>query len=63
MLVASLRKVKRFYDLKSAEMSDLFHVVSVVSKVVERHFQGTSLTISVQDGPEAGQTVKVTACG
>ena len=40
-------------------MSDLFQVVSSVSKVAERHFKGTSLTISVQDGPEAGQTVQV----
>ncbi|KAJ8409313.1 hypothetical protein AAFF_G00235110 [Aldrovandia affinis] len=29
-----------------------------VADVVERHFQGTSLTIAIQDGPEAGQTVK-----
>lgn len=58
VLVASLRKVKRFYDLEPPEMSDLFRVVSIVSRVVERHFQGTSLTISVQDGPQAGQTVQ-----
>ncbi|XP_053377502.1 deaminated glutathione amidase-like [Mercenaria mercenaria] len=58
VLVASIRKVKRFNDLEPAEMSDLFRVVSHVSKVVEKHFKGTSLTLSVQDGPEAGQTVE-----
>ncbi|KYO25041.1 bis(5'-adenosyl)-triphosphatase [Alligator mississippiensis] len=30
----------------------------MVGNVVEKHFCGTSLTISIQDGPEAGQTVK-----
>ncbi|XP_060575364.1 nitrilase and fragile histidine triad fusion protein NitFhit-like [Ruditapes philippinarum] len=58
VLVAPIRKVLRFNDLEPAEMSDMFQVVSSVSKVVEKHFKGTSLTLSVQDGPEAGQTVQ-----
>ena len=34
--------------------------VQTVGKVVERVYQGTALTIAVQDGPAAGQTVKHT---
>ncbi|XP_023056384.1 bis(5'-adenosyl)-triphosphatase isoform X2 [Piliocolobus tephrosceles] len=33
-------------------------VTQRVGTVVEKHFHGTSLTFSMQDGPEAGQTVK-----
>jgi bis(5'-adenosyl)-triphosphatase len=58
-LVASLRKVHRFNDLEPAEVADMFQTVKVVSRVVEKHFKGTSLTLSIQDGTEAGQTVKV----
>ncbi|XP_045145881.1 bis(5'-adenosyl)-triphosphatase isoform X2 [Echinops telfairi] len=36
----------------------IFTATQRVGKVVEQHFQGTSLTFSIQDGPEAGQTVK-----
>ncbi|XP_069825041.1 bis(5'-adenosyl)-triphosphatase [Dendropsophus ebraccatus] len=57
VLVCPLRPVKRFKDLMPEEVSDLFSTVQRVSSVVEKHFGGTSLTISIQDGPEAGQTV------
>ncbi|XP_056379692.1 bis(5'-adenosyl)-triphosphatase [Hyla sarda] len=57
VLVCPLRPVKRFKDLMPEEVSDLFSTVQSVSTVVEKHFGGTSLTISIQDGPEAGQTV------
>uniref|UniRef100_A0A8C6YW12 HIT domain-containing protein n=1 Tax=Nothoprocta perdicaria TaxID=30464 RepID=A0A8C6YW12_NOTPE len=62
VLVCPLRPVERFRDLRPDEVADLFHTVQRVGDVVEKHFCGTSLTISVQDGPEAGQTVKVSAC-
>jgi len=51
--------VPRFDDLDPAEVNDLFSTTKVVSKVIEKHFKGTSLTINIQDGPEAGQTVTV----
>ncbi|KAG8556259.1 hypothetical protein GDO81_017996 [Engystomops pustulosus] len=57
ILVCPLRPVKRFKDLMPEEISDLFNTVQKVSNVVEKHFNGTSLTISMQDGLEAGQTV------
>ncbi|KAM4654542.1 bis(5'-adenosyl)-triphosphatase isoform 1-T5 [Amazona ochrocephala] len=58
VLVCPLRPVERFRDLRPEEVADLFCVAQRVGTVVEKHFCGTSLTISVQDGPEAGQTVK-----
>ncbi|XP_050168846.1 bis(5'-adenosyl)-triphosphatase isoform X1 [Myiozetetes cayanensis] len=58
VLVCPLRPVERFRDLRPEEVADLFRTAQRVGNVVERHFCGTSLTISIQDGPEAGQTVK-----
>ncbi|KAG0738321.1 hypothetical protein G6F16_011403 [Rhizopus arrhizus] len=28
-----------------------------IGRAVEKHYQGTSLTMTIQDGPQAGQTV------
>ncbi|XP_009995310.1 PREDICTED: bis(5'-adenosyl)-triphosphatase [Chaetura pelagica] len=58
VLVCPLRPVERFRDLCPEEVADLFRTAQRVGDVVEKHFCGTSLTISIQDGPEAGQTVK-----
>uniref|UniRef100_A0A5F9D3F2 Bis(5'-adenosyl)-triphosphatase n=1 Tax=Oryctolagus cuniculus TaxID=9986 RepID=A0A5F9D3F2_RABIT len=58
VLVCPLRPVERFRDLRPDEVADLFQATQRVGTVVEKHFQGTSLTFSIQDGPEAGQTVK-----
>ncbi|XP_054936178.1 bis(5'-adenosyl)-triphosphatase isoform X5 [Physeter macrocephalus] len=59
VLVCPLRPVERFRDLRPNEVADLFQAAQRVGTAVEKHFQGTSLTFSVQDGPEAGQTVKL----
>uniref|UniRef100_F6Z8J6 HIT domain-containing protein n=1 Tax=Monodelphis domestica TaxID=13616 RepID=F6Z8J6_MONDO len=61
VLVCPVRPVERFRDLQPNEVADLFQMVQRVGNVVEKHFQGTSLTFSMQDGPESGQTVKVSA--
>nr|XP_035937350.1 bis(5'-adenosyl)-triphosphatase-like [Halichoerus grypus] len=58
VLVCPLRPVERFGDLRPDEVADLFQATQRVGLVVEKHFQGASLTFSMQDGPEAGQTVK-----
>ncbi|XP_058469847.1 bis(5'-adenosyl)-triphosphatase [Solea solea] len=58
VLVCPLRPVERFRDLRPEEVADLFSTTQVVANLVEKHFSATSLTIAVQDGPEAGQTVK-----
>ncbi|ETE66916.1 hypothetical protein L345_07298, partial [Ophiophagus hannah] len=59
VLICPLRPVERFRDLHPEEVADLFRTTQAVGNIVEQHFGGTSLTISVQDGPEAGQTVKL----
>ncbi|XP_029288273.1 bis(5'-adenosyl)-triphosphatase isoform X3 [Cottoperca gobio] len=59
VLVCPLRPVERFRDLQPDEMADLFSTTQRVANLVEKHFNGTSLTIAIQDGPEAGQTVKL----
>ncbi|XP_055239460.1 bis(5'-adenosyl)-triphosphatase isoform X5 [Gorilla gorilla gorilla] len=62
VLVCPLRPVERFHDLRPDEVADLFQATQRVGTVVEKHFHGTSLTFSMQDGPEAGQTVKQQIC-
>ena len=58
VLVATRRVVKRFADLTRDEVSDLFLCTHRVVPVIEREFCGTSVTIAVQDGVDAGQTVE-----
>ncbi|XP_071370044.1 bis(5'-adenosyl)-triphosphatase-like, partial [Centroberyx affinis] len=58
VLVCPLRPVERFRDLRPDELADLFSTTQRVGTLVEKHFNATSLTIAMQDGPEAGQTVK-----
>ncbi|XP_075869376.1 bis(5'-adenosyl)-triphosphatase isoform X2 [Nelusetta ayraudi] len=58
VLVCPLRQVERFRDLQPEEVSDLFRTTQTIASLVEKHFDATSLTIAIQDGPEAGQTVK-----
>ncbi|XP_011405744.1 PREDICTED: bis(5'-adenosyl)-triphosphatase-like isoform X1 [Amphimedon queenslandica] len=57
VLVSSVRVVSRFQDLTKEEVSDLFQCVHLIAPKIEQHFNATSLTIAIQDGPEAGQTV------
>ncbi|XP_067361435.1 bis(5'-adenosyl)-triphosphatase isoform X2 [Channa argus] len=59
VLVCPLRSVERFRDLQPDELADLFSTTQKVANLVEKHFNATSLTIAIQDGPEAGQTVKL----
>ena len=54
-----MRVVERFSGLAPVEIADMFQAVQTISSVVEKHFKRTSLTIGVQDGAEAGQSVKV----
>ncbi|RIA93746.1 HIT-like domain-containing protein [Glomus cerebriforme] len=57
VLLAPIRLVQRYSDLNSDEVCDLFLSAQKIGKVIEREYQGTSLTFAIQDGPEAGQTV------
>ncbi|KAM9813780.1 bis(5'-adenosyl)-triphosphatase [Neosynchiropus ocellatus] len=58
VLVCPLRPVERFRELCPEEVADLFSATQRVANLVEKHFDASSVTIAIQDGPEAGQTVK-----
>ncbi|XP_064605423.1 nitrilase and fragile histidine triad fusion protein NitFhit-like [Liolophura sinensis] len=58
VLVAPLRPAKRFADLTQPEVSDMFACVQKISGVLEGEYGAKSLTIAVQDGEHAGQTVQ-----
>lgn len=48
---------KRLADVPPAELAAMFDVVQKVGRVVEHAFSGDSLSIAIQDGASAGQTV------
>jgi len=50
--------VKRFADLSTSEVSDLFLCVHQIAPVLQRVHASSALTIAVQDGADAGQTVE-----
>ena len=58
-MVSPVRPVARFTDLTQAEVADLFRCTQIIAEAIKSHFDGTSSTIAIQDGPEAGQTVTV----
>lgn len=57
VLVSTKRCVPRLNALNSAEMSDLFNTVCQVQRMLESIYGTTAATVTVQDGPDAGQTV------
>ncbi len=59
ILVSPKRVVPRFSDLTTDEVQDLFLCVHRIAPVLEKVYDGTSMTIAVQDGPDAGQSIEV----
>lgn len=57
--MAPRRLVSKFTDLSNDEVKDLFLTVQKVEKVMEQMHNANSSTIVIQDGPDAGQTIKV----
>uniref|UniRef100_A0A182T378 Nitrilase and fragile histidine triad fusion protein NitFhit n=1 Tax=Anopheles maculatus TaxID=74869 RepID=A0A182T378_9DIPT len=57
VLVSTKRIAARLPDLSPAEISDFFQTVCKVQRAAERLYDATSSTVTVQDGPDAGQTV------
>ncbi|KXG22906.1 hypothetical protein SORBI_3008G024800 [Sorghum bicolor] len=53
----SIREAKRFADLSSDEISDLWVTAKEVGARLEQYHKASSLTFAIQDGPQAGQTV------
>lgn len=58
VLVSPIRPVKRFAELTCDEVSDLFLCVHRIAPVLQQVHGSPALTIAVQDGKEAGQTVE-----
>lgn len=57
VLVSPQRVALRFADLTLEEVTDLWTTAQTVGKTLERHYKADSLTLAIQDGPAAGQTV------
>ncbi|KAL7201282.1 hypothetical protein ACSBR1_033063 [Camellia fascicularis] len=53
----SWREVKRFVDLTAEETVDMWLTVQKVGSRLENYHKASSLTLTIQDGPQAGQTV------
>ncbi|KAF8032126.1 hypothetical protein BT93_D1139 [Corymbia citriodora subsp. variegata] len=49
--------VKRFVDLSADETNDLWLTAKKVGGQLEHYHKASSLTFTIQDGPQAGQTV------
>ncbi|XP_048529466.1 bifunctional bis(5'-adenosyl)-triphosphatase/adenylylsulfatase FHIT-like [Triticum urartu] len=58
VLVCPKREVKRFTDLSTDETSDLWVTAKEVGVRLEQYHKASSLTFAIQDGPQAGQTVR-----
>jgi len=57
VLVIPKRVVHRFKDLTPAEVADLMVSAQTISTQIEKQFKADSLTLAIQDGIHAGQTV------
>lgn len=57
VLIIPIRPAKRFSDLTSTEVADLFQTVQKVQSVMETVHNAKSSSIVIQDGPDAGQTI------
>lgn len=58
VLVSPVRVVNRFHDLTEEEVADLFLSAQKIASVIEKEYGATSMSIAIQDGPDAGQTVE-----
>ncbi|XP_022145427.1 bifunctional bis(5'-adenosyl)-triphosphatase/adenylylsulfatase FHIT [Momordica charantia] len=57
VLVCPKREVQRFADLTADETCDLWLAAQRVGRQLELYHDASSLTLAIQDGPQAGQTV------
>ncbi|KAJ3109996.1 hypothetical protein HK100_003191 [Physocladia obscura] len=57
VLVLPRRVVARFTDLSASEAGDLMTAAQRIAAVVQREYRADALTITIQDGPAAGQSV------
>ncbi|XP_026483503.2 nitrilase and fragile histidine triad fusion protein NitFhit isoform X1 [Vanessa tameamea] len=62
VLVAPIRVVERNKDLTDDEADDFYRTVRLVQNLMEKVHETQSCTVTIQDGPDAGQTVKHLHC-
>ncbi|XP_069356653.1 nitrilase and fragile histidine triad fusion protein NitFhit isoform X2 [Maniola hyperantus] len=62
VLIAPLRLVERNKDLTDAEAEDFYKTIILIQNLMETVHQAQSCTVTIQDGPDAGQTVKHLHC-
>lgn len=58
VLVSPKRVVPRLADMTKDEVTDLFQAVHRIGPVIEKVYKGTALTVALQDGNAAGQSVE-----
>lgn len=59
MLISPVRVVPRFADLSPDEVADLWCLAQRVGTKLEMHYNASSLTLAMQDGPAAGQSYQL----
>ncbi|XP_071701107.1 bifunctional bis(5'-adenosyl)-triphosphatase/adenylylsulfatase FHIT-like [Rutidosis leptorrhynchoides] len=57
VLVCPKREVKRFADLTTKETSEMWVTAKRIGNLLETYHKASSLTFTIQDGPQAGQSV------
>ncbi|XP_013143768.1 PREDICTED: nitrilase and fragile histidine triad fusion protein NitFhit isoform X1 [Papilio polytes] len=62
VLIAPIRLAERNRDLNEEEAADFFKTIRLVQKLMEKVHNVNSSTVTIQDGPEAGQTIKHVHC-
>lgn len=62
VLVAPIREAVRNEDLTDEEAEDFFKTIRLVQKLMETVHETNSSTVTIQDGVDAGQTVKHLHC-
>lgn len=58
VLIIPRRVVKRFSDLKSEEINDLFLSSQHICSKLQAFYNASAMSYAIQDGLEAGQTVQ-----
>lgn len=62
VLVAPIRMAERNHDMTEEEAQDFYKTVRIVQRLMEKVHEADSCTVTIQDGMNAGQTVKHLHC-
>jgi deaminated glutathione amidase len=58
VLVAPKRSIQKVEEMNEKEINEMFSTACKIAKILDGYYDAKSTTITVQDGPDAGQTVK-----